>query len=327
MRAYRRRAPSRARPPRAEGTAITAPPPPIATAPPSLRGLEEAIVAARPFLAAARDARGAAYVNHEGGDVDGNGSRLSLARHVANYLVAAEAVTGRPTPSRVVDVGSGDGALGAWLADRLGGVPFHLVDHSADLRAIATAAFPSATVHADTAELEPTPGALVTAMEVIEHVEPVGHQAFVASLWRLVGPGGLLVLSTPDESGFRGGWSGYAPHVGCLTAEELREVVAAATGAPVTIWRLYGEPYTVGPVRRLVQPTANRAWGALSGRLPAAATRLGAVATPLVGALATRLPTADEPAPTVFAAPATPDEPPTANVNGNGLIAIAARPA
>src|SRR5690606_8048541 len=55
---------------------------------PSLRALPAAVAAPRPFLARARAQRGARWVNHEGGDVDGNGSTASLVRHVANYLVA-----------------------------------------------------------------------------------------------------------------------------------------------------------------------------------------------------------------------------------------------
>lgn len=291
---------------------------------PSLQDLPAAVAAARPFLARARAQRGARYVNHEGGDVEGNGSTASLVRHVANYLVAVRVAGGPPT--RLVDVGSGVGALGAWLADRLGGVPLHLVDHSAALRRIAAAAFPDAEVHADTAGLEPEPDSLVTAMEVIEHIAPAGQHDFVASLWRLVGSGGALVLSTPDESGFRGGWSGYAPHIGPLDAAGLRRVVGEATGAPVTVWRLYGAPYRVGPWRRVLQPPLNRAWGAVSGSLPAAATRLAALASPLVARLARALRRGERPAPAVVARAAGPDEAPSANVDGNGLIAVVRRP-
>lgn len=291
---------------------------------PSLRDLPAAVAAARPFLARARAQRGARWVNHEGGDVDGNGSTASLVRHVANYLVAVR-VAGGP-PSRLVDVGSGVGALGAWLADRLGGVPLHLVDHSPALRRIAAAAFPDAQVHADTAGLEPEPRSLVTAMEVIEHIEPGAQRDFVASLWRLVGSGGALVLSTPDESGFRGGWSGYAPHIGPLDAAGLRRVVSEATGAPVTVWRLYGTPYRIGPLRRVLQPPLNRAWGAVSRSLPSAATRLASLATPVVSRLARAVPRGERATPPVVVREAGPDEAPTANLDGNGLIAVVRRP-
>lgn len=141
----------------------------------------------------------------------------SLYRHVANYLAAADlAQAAELGGGAVLDVGSGTGALAAWMAQRLD-AKLHLVDRDPDVRRVASTAFPSAGVHAEIVDA-PDAMAVVTGMEVIEHIAPHEQEDFVRALLTRLRPGGLLVLSTPDESGYVGGWSGYAPHIGCLTA-------------------------------------------------------------------------------------------------------------
>lgn len=224
-----------------------------------------------PFLQAARNARGAAYVNHEGGDVGAHSTERSLYRHVANYLAAADLAQAADLGGgAVLDVGSGTGALAAWMAQRLD-AKLHLVDRDADVRRVARAAFPSVGVHAEIADA-PDAMAVVTGMEVIEHIPPAEQEGFVRALLTPLRPGGLLVLSTPDESGYVGGWSGYAPHIGCLTASALQVLLetAAPAGAQTTVWRMEGDAFHLGKVRRLVHPLANRLW-----------TRVGPVVAPV----------------------------------------------
>lgn len=258
---------------------------------PPLHDLPGAVAAARPWLTRAAAARGRGFVNVEGGDVGSHGSHRSVVRHVANYLAAAELAEALGLSGRVLDVGSGVGGLGAWLAERLG-AELHLVDRDPRVRAVATAAFPAASVHAD---LDATPpAALVTAMEVVEHIRPPEQVGFVAALLNRVAPGGLLVVSTPDETGYLGGWSGYAPHIGPLAADALSAVLqagaararlrarpaASASGAALTVevWRLEGAPFRLGPVRRIAEPIANRVWARLHRRLPALSERLAGLA-------------------------------------------------
>lgn len=213
-----------------------------------------------PYLRLARAARGKEWVNQEGGDVGGHSTERSLFRHVANYLAAVELAERAGLHDSVMDVGSGTGALSAWAANRLG-AELHLVDRDDAVRGVALRAFPGIHVHADLEEVPRATVGLVTAMEVIEHLHPSEQQSFAEALVSRVEPGGLLVLSTPDESGYLGGWSGYAPHIGPLTAEALEAVlIAAAPHAEVEVWRLEGAPYHLGPVRRVVQPLANRLW-------------------------------------------------------------------
>ena len=214
-----------------------------------------------PFLQSARDARGAAYVNHEGGDVGAHSTERSLYRHVANYLAAADlARAAGLVAGPVLDVGSGTGALAAWMADRLR-AQLHLVDRDDAVRRIARSAFPTAQVHAEIADA-PDAMNLVTGMEVIEHISPAEQEGFVRALLTRLRPGGMLVLSTPDESGYVGGWSGYAPHIGPLTAPALQALLdaAAPAGAQATVWRMEGDAFHLGKVRRVLHPLANRLW-------------------------------------------------------------------
>jgi 2-polyprenyl-3-methyl-5-hydroxy-6-metoxy-1,4-benzoquinol methylase len=239
-----------------------------------MHDLEAAVRAVEPFFQAVDEARGAGYVNHEGGDVGGHSTERSLIRHVANYLAAAEIAEQAGRHDSVLDVGSGTGALTAWLADRLR-ADMHLVDRDHAVRRVAMTAFPHAHVHASLSEVPRKTVGVVTAMEVIEHIGPPDQLEFVHDLVGRVEPGGVLVLSTPDESGYVGGWSGYAPHIGPLDAPALQTLLAsAAPSSTVEVWRLEGDPFHLGGVRRVVQPLANRLW-----------TRVG----PLVAPIAHRL--------------------------------------
>lgn len=238
-----------------------------------LPGLGTAAAEAATLFSRVEAARADRFANVQGGDVAANGSARSLLRHTANYLAAAE-LRPRLDRARYVDVGGGVGALAVWLATRLGGRA-DVVDADPTVRTVAAEAFPEAGVHADPGDLPPGCARLVTAMEVVEHVPPAGQTAFVTGLTRLLAPGGLLVMSTPDESRFPGGWSGYAPHVGVLDPVGLRTLLRAATGLEPRVWRLEGEPFALGAVERLVLPVANRAWGSLAVRAPAIARGLG----------------------------------------------------
>jgi len=239
---------------------------------PRLTELLPQLEAVDPWLAMAR---GGGASNDEGGDPVSHADPRLLARHLGNYLAAAEVAVDRdvaPADDLLLDVGCGTGAYSAWLADRLG-VPLHLADHDPGVLAAAEARFTVARTHLD-AGAAPLAGT-VTAMEVLEHVPPAAQAGFVTTLVGRVAPGGVLVLSTPDESLYPGGWSGYAPHVGCVTASGLAVLLAgAAPGLPVEVWRLVGGPFDVPAPRRWLEAVGNRAWTALRGLAPGLAARL-----------------------------------------------------
>lgn len=236
----------------------------------TLSDLDQALTELGPWLARARAAGGRA-VNTEGGDPASHGSPTLLARHLGHYLAAAEVVGGRA--DRLVDVGSGTGAFTGWLGERLG-ADVTVVDHDPDVLALAGEVAGAATV-ADLGEVSSAP--LVTAMEVLEHIPPRDQPDFCAALLGALAPDGVLVVSTPDESLYPGGWSGYAPHVGCVTAGQLVTLLADAGAGSVDVRRLVGGPYDTSPARRLVEAVGNRVWARLQSAAPGLADRLAEV--------------------------------------------------
>jgi SAM-dependent methyltransferase len=143
-------------------------------------------------------------------------------RHEAAYRFAAPYVTGRS----VLEVGCGEGygtALLAASATRILGV-----DYDALTAAHAAAAYPQARfVRANLAAL-PVPSEsvdVVATLQVIEHVW--NHPEFVRECLRVLRPGGLLVVTTPNRLTFSPGLDEPANpfHTKEFTAAELVELV------------------------------------------------------------------------------------------------------
>lgn len=236
---------------------------------PTLADLPSALEEVAPWFARARSAARAG-TNAEGGDPVSHASPALLARHLGHYLAAGE-VAG--AADRLVDVGCGTGAFTGWLGARLG-AEVTVVDHDPAVLAVAREVAGATATARDLAEVPPAP--LVTAMEVLEHIEPSAQPAFCAALVRAVAPEGVLVLSTPDESLYPGGWSGYAPHVGCVTAGQLATLLLDAGAGTVDVHRIVGGPYDTPPSRRWLEAVGNRVWSRLQSVAPSIAGRLEA---------------------------------------------------
>lgn len=253
---------------------------------PVLDGLSDAAAEALALFGRVRGAR-EGWVNSQGGDVASSGSERSLVRHAANYLAAASLAGTAPAGALMVDVGGGVGAFTAWLSERVGAAAT-LVDADPDMLRVAAAAFPSLSLAPSLDALPDGCAWLVTAMEVVEHVRPAEQQAFVRALARLVAPGGLLVLSTPDESRYLGGWSGYGPHIGVLDADGLARLLGSATEGSARVWRMEGDAFRVGSVERVLLPLANRAVALARARVPSLLDQLGHAFTRLGSVLPKR---------------------------------------
>lgn len=118
-------------------------------------------------------------------------------RHVAAYRFAAEQVRGM----RVLDAGCGEGYGAAILAgtaaevvgvDRDGGVVRH-----------ASSRYPGVSFEVGDLTAIPFPGRsfdVVAALQVIEHLER--PREFLDECARVLKPGGLLILSTPNQLTF-----------------------------------------------------------------------------------------------------------------------------
>lgn len=198
---------------------------------------------------------GPAWRNAQGGDV-GCGGRRAMLRHTANYAMAAQVTASAAAPGPLVDVGCGTGLHSHWLANALDR-PLWLVDPDPTALAAARARGHVERCFGSLGEVPSGSAAVVTAMEVIEHVERADQQRFVSDLRRIAQPRATVVISTPDESIYRGGHSGYAPHVGTLDAASLERLMASG-GLPAMTWRISGDAFETSRIERVALPTLNR---------------------------------------------------------------------
>lgn len=145
-------------------------------------------------------------------------------RHQVAYLHAAELVTGRT----VVDVGCGEG----YGTDMLGEMAARIVGVDYDAAAIAHAARSYPRPHFVRGNLAAVPVRtaavdVVVTLQVVEHVW--NHREFVGECLRLLRPGGLLYVTTPNRLTFSPGLDEPANlfHTREFTATELAELLRA----------------------------------------------------------------------------------------------------
>lgn len=212
------------------------------------------------------DVREKVHRNFDGGDAGHQWDHSLVVRHAVNYAVAVELALSVPREGAVIDVGAGAGGFSVWAAQALQR-RLVIVDQDAGHRDLARRAFRHVDVHGSTQNLEPAP--VVFCMEVLEHVSSDKQPGFIRELARLVATDGVLVMSTPDESGFWGGWSGYPPHVAPLDAQALTALLSQELpGWSHDVLRITGPGFGLSRVARYGVPVANRVWGSLDTRVP-----------------------------------------------------------
>ena len=158
-----------------------------------------------------------------------------------------------PDGARVLDVGCGEGAFSAAMAER-GARPVAVDVADEPLRRLR-ARFPQLDDVRRATAGAPLPlrdGEVdaVWAGEVVEHVVDVG--AFCGELRRVLKPGGPLVLTTPDHprslllrlalrpERFDEHFSPYADHLRFFTVRTLKRVLGDAGFATVALTRSHG---------------------------------------------------------------------------------------
>jgi 2-polyprenyl-6-hydroxyphenyl methylase/3-demethylubiquinone-9 3-methyltransferase len=132
-----------------------------------------------------------------------NPVRLDYIRDRLNQHWSLDEHSRRPLEGKTaLDVGCGAGLLAEPLA-RLG-AEVAAIDAAAELIAVARdhAAGQGLAIDYRAAAVEDVAGQfdLITCLEVIEHVADAG--AFIAALAKRLAPGGLLILSTPNATGW-----------------------------------------------------------------------------------------------------------------------------
>lgn len=159
----------------------------------------------------------------------------------AVYQMVARALARRHSGGgTLLDVGCGVGALRSYAAahvqDYVGADVIRYEDFPAEAR------FVSIDLDAGRVPLPDACAEVVAAVETIEHLE--NPRAFFRELRRLVKPGGLIVVTTPNQlsllskltlltknqfNAFQEGPGLYPAHITCLLEEDLRRI-ARETG-------------------------------------------------------------------------------------------------
>jgi SAM-dependent methyltransferase len=145
---------------------------------------------------------------------------LVHAEHIVRYLFA----TALALDKRVADIASGAG-YGSELLRRAGAVSVIGVDYSGETAEYATKRYAQAGVSFVTGDAESLPLAsssldLVVSFETIEHLH--NPASFLDEVQRVLAPGGMLAVSTPNRGVFP---EGNPFHVHEFTMDELREEV------------------------------------------------------------------------------------------------------
>jgi len=144
--------------------------------------------------------------------------------HYHRYCLARDLVDGLD----VLDVASGEGYGSALLAGIARSVIGVEIDPGSVAHAAANYAFPNLSfLNGDALDLPIADATVdvVVSFETLEHV--ADHQRFLSEVRRVLRPGGLLIVSTPDRSVYSA--EGIAPnlyHVLELTAPEFNALLA-----------------------------------------------------------------------------------------------------
>jgi SAM-dependent methyltransferase len=140
-------------------------------------------------------------------------------------------------PGRVLEIGAGEGALGAWLARRC---EYTGIEPDAESRRVATSRLHTlghGEMYGELVEGDDRSYDTVCAFEVLEHIED-DRQALAAWRAQLV-PRGFLLLSVPAHSKRFGLSDTYVGHFRRYDRAQLRERLEAE-GFEIVRWRSYG---------------------------------------------------------------------------------------
>ena len=171
--------------------------------------------------------------------------------HFHRYLWAAQLTAGR----RVLDLASGEGFGAALLSETAAAVTGVDIDATAvehaQLNYTADNLEYRTADARDLGQFDTASFDVVVAFELIEHI--VEQEQVLAEIRRVLMPGGLLIVSTPDRSGYDQGPGNENP----FHAKELaRDEFDALLGTHFAYHRLWAQHVIEGSAFRAIEPTA-----------------------------------------------------------------------
>ncbi len=172
--------------------------------------------------------------------------------HFHRYLWAAQLVAGR----RVLDLASGEGFGAALLSETAAAVTGVDIDATAvehaQLNYTADNLDYRTADARDLGQFDTATFDVVVAFELIEHI--VEQEQVLAEIRRVLIPGGLLIVSTPDRSGYDQGPGNENP----FHAKELvRDEFDALLGMHFVFHRLWAQHVVDGSVFHAIQPSTS----------------------------------------------------------------------
>lgn len=171
------------------------------------------------------------------------GSEVDIRERLSVYLPEVRAVVGHGAPPRVLDLGPGRGEWLALLAEagvaargveENTGMVEVLRDRGLDVVAADAGAYLSGL---DDAALD-----VVTAFHVVEHLDLESLLELLAHTARVVRPGGLVVLETPNPTNLVMGACNFhldPTHRSPIPPAQLAFLAAASGFAEVVTWELH----------------------------------------------------------------------------------------
>jgi len=157
---------------------------------------------------------------------------MELSNHVARYFLLAEHVKGR----RVLDIACGEG-WGSYLMAKKWGAGFvHAVDRSPEAIQEARKRFHLPNIEwsvMDAERLNPSdfnlPFDVVVSIETLEHLNH--PEAFLGVISHLINPGGLILISCPNDRWFYGPGKSKNPyHARTYSFFQFRELTESVLG-------------------------------------------------------------------------------------------------
>jgi SAM-dependent methyltransferase len=140
-------------------------------------------------------------------------------------------------PRRVLEVGAGEGALGAWLAGRCEYTGVEPDDQSRQVAVSRLRTLGRGEMLPDLAEEDGRRYDAVCAFEVLEHIE---HDGQALASWRdRLSPGGFLLISVPAHSTRFGPSDRFVGHFRRYDRDTLGKRLVAE-GFDVARWESYG---------------------------------------------------------------------------------------